>query len=229
MSINIRHDDRRDDRREQHLQDERDAGDERDEHVGQVLIALVRHPLRRLFFRWNWKSAVLSSGFRAIIFFFVNLGAGLNAAAAAMLTELIFRGLTAGFYGAFTQAFSLAQPRWLAAVAVTVLLPTITHTMELGVHWLRGTEKLAESITASVIFTIISTLFNLFAMQRGAFIVGEGRSSLLHDLRATPRLIVLFVVEIVKVVGRGFKRTQRDVKRPTVEPTGEPTGEPSRV
>jgi hypothetical protein len=170
-----------------------------DESVGDVLFALVRHPIQRIVMLWNWKSAVMSSGFRAIIFFFANLSAGLGAAVAAMTTELAFRGTTAGFYGALTQSFRHAQPRWLAGVTVMVLLPVVTHTMELGVHWLRGTSRLRDSIVSSVVFTIISTLFNLFAMRRGAFIVGEGRASLLHDLRATPRLVIAFVVAIVRV------------------------------
>ena len=48
-----------------------------------------------------------------------------------------------------------------------------------------------------VLFTIISTLFNLFAMRRGVLIVGEGRGSLLSDLRQLPRLIVLFLASLL--------------------------------
>jgi len=177
-----------------------------DESVGQVMLALIRHPVRRLLWRWNWKSAVLSSGFRSILFFLTNLSAGLGAAVAAMLTELGFRGTTAGFYGALTQAFRHAQPHWLAAITVMVLLPVVTHTIEFGVHWLRGTERLKESILVSCLFTVVSTLFNLFAMRRGTFIVGEGRASLLHDLRVLPRLIVAFIAAIVRGIVHGAKR-----------------------
>lgn len=163
------------------------------ETVAEVLIGLARHPMERIARRWNWKSALLSSASRASLFFSANLSAGLDAALAAMLTELVFRGLTAGFYGGLTQSFRHATPHWLASVTVMVLLPVCTHTTELLVHWLRGTEKLAASLTVSVIFTVVSTLFNLFAMRRGVLIVGEGRGSLLADLRQIPRLVVLFV------------------------------------
>jgi hypothetical protein len=174
------------------------------ETVGQVLIALVRHPIERIARRWNWKSAVLSSASRASLFFTANLSAGLDAALAAMLTEFMFRGLTAGFYGGLTQSFRHATPHWLASITVMVLLPTCTHTIEFFVHYFRGTEKLAASITVSAIFTVISTLFNLFAMRRGVLIVGEGRGSLLADLRQIPRLIVLFIASCVCISRRSI-------------------------
>jgi hypothetical protein len=166
------------------------------ETVGEVLIGLVHHPIDRIARRWNWKSAVLSSATRAALFFTANLSAGLDAAFAAMLTELVFRGITAGFYGGLTQSFRHATPHWLASVTVMVLLPITTHASEFVVHWSRGTERLTDSLTASILFTIISTLFNLFAMRRGVLIVGEGRGTLLADLRQIPRLIVLFVASL---------------------------------
>jgi hypothetical protein len=162
------------------------------EHVSDVLIGLVRHPTR-LVRLWNWKSAVMSSWFRATIFFFANLSAGWGAAIAAMLTELSFRGVTAGFYGALTQSFCKAEPRWLATLTTMVLLPIATHVTEYFVHWLRGTARLERSIVLSVFFTVISTLFNLYAMRRGALIVGEGRHTLWQDLRRMPRLILAFI------------------------------------
>jgi hypothetical protein len=167
------------------------------EPVGQVLREIIRHPVARVGRCWNWKSALLSSAFRAQIFFVANLGAGLDAARAAMLTEFVFRALTAGFYGALTQNFRHATPRWLATVTALILLPVATHSIELLVHWLRGTERLAASIALSALFTVISTLFNLFAMRHGVLIVGEGRGTLLSDLRQMPRLIVLFVASLL--------------------------------
>jgi hypothetical protein len=168
-----------------------------EETVGHVLIGLIRHPIARIVRRWNWKSALLSSASRASLFFTANLSAGLDAAFAAMLTELVFRAATAGFYGGLTQSFRHATPHWLGSITVMVLLPICTHTTEFLVHWFRGTERLAASLTLSVIFTVTSTLFNLFAMRRGVLIVGEGRGSLLADLRQIPRLVVLFVASIL--------------------------------
>jgi hypothetical protein len=58
---------------------------------------------------------------------------------------------------------------------------------------MRGTRKLLPSIFASVVLTAISTLFNFYAMRRGALIVGAGRGTLLNDLLRLPRIFLEFV------------------------------------
>lgn len=161
--------------------------------VIQVFRQLGRSPDELLLRRWNWKSAIFSSLVRAPIFFFCNLGAGRSAATSAMLAEFAYRGITAGFYGALTQAFRKAQPLWAANLAVVVLLPLTSHSIEFCVHFLRGTPKLLTSLASSVFFTMISTLFNIYAMRRGALVVGEDSNSVASDLRRVPRLIAGFV------------------------------------
>ncbi len=150
---------------------------------------LIRDPVGLLVRRWNWKSALLSSLFRAAIFFTANLAAGWRAAAAAMSVEFLYRGVSAGFFGALTQAFRRAQPTWLAATTALVLLPVTSHSLEFSIHRARGTPKLIASIISSVIFTIISTLFNLYAMQRGVLLMGAEGRSFAADFRALPRII----------------------------------------
>lgn len=162
--------------------------------VAEVLWSLARHPIDALVRRWNWKSALLSAVSRAVIFFAANVTAGWRAAWAAFATELVFRACTSGFYGAMTEAFVPVRPAWAAAVATMILLPVLSHTLELAVHVARGTPELTRSIAASVAFTVLSTAFNLFAMRRGALVVGPGRGSLIDDLRRTPRLIGAFVL-----------------------------------
>lgn len=161
--------------------------------VGRVFVRMVGHPVRTLLHRWNWKSAVLSTLLRATLFFFTNLSAGLPAALAAMYTEFLFRGVTSGFYGALTEAFREAEPPWAAAVTVMILLPITNHSFEFLIHWMRGTRKLLPSIVASMLLTAISTLFNFYAMRRGALIVGSGRLSLRADLLRLPRIFLDFV------------------------------------
>lgn len=152
--------------------------------------------------RWNWKSAVLSSLVRSTLFFVANIGAGLPAARSAFLTELIFRSTTAGFYGALTQAFRDVRPAWTGTAAGMILLPVTTHTLEYIVHHLRGTERLGESIALSVGFTAISTGFNLYAMRRGVFTVGDGSQTLWRDLGRVPSLLLDFG----RVITRGILR-----------------------
>jgi hypothetical protein len=177
--------------------------------VRQAFLHLLREPVKYLLHRWNWKSALLSSILRAALFFATNLSAGLPAAVAAMKTELVFRGVTSGFYGAITEAFREAEPPWAAAATVMVLLPLANHSIELLVHWMRGTQKLLSSILASVILTAFSTLFNFYVMRRGALIVGSGRGSLGTDLLRLPRLALDFVTWFPRYLMRRSSRNSK--------------------
>jgi hypothetical protein len=147
---------------------------------------------------WNYKTAVLSALVRAGIFFAVNAKAGYDAATAAMVTEFCFRFATSGFYGALTQTFRRVEPSWAGTVGAMLLLPALAHSLEFVVHSWRGTPELAASMAASIAFTMLSTAFNLFAMRRGALVVGAGTRTLADDLRAMPRLVVLFVASAVR-------------------------------
>ena len=156
---------------------------------------------------------MLSSLLRASLFFATNLAAGLPAAIAAMKTELVFRGITSGFYGALTEAFREAEPPGAAALTVMLLLPVANHSVELLVHWIRGTRKLLPSILASVILTAFSTLFNFYVMRRGVLIVGSGRRSLGKDLLHLPRLAIDFVTWVPRYLIRRASR-KADSGRP---------------
>ena len=145
---------------------------------------------------WNYKTAILSSLVRSAIFFATTLGAGLEAAAGAMLTEFGFRFVTAGFYGALTQAFRRIEPPVLGTLGAVLLLPAMAHLGEFVVHSLRGTPNLTAALATSIAFTAVSTAFNLFAMRRGTLIVGAGQRPLLDDMRAMPKLLFLFVVAL---------------------------------
>jgi hypothetical protein len=160
----------------------------------RVIRNLATNPWEYLITRWNWKSALFSSIFRALIFFFSNLTAGWRAATGAMLAEFVYRALTTGFYGAITQAFREAEPPWLAMLVAIILLPVFSHSLELCVHLLRGTPKLVTSIVASFTFTVLSTLFMLYAMRRGSFIVGADARSLSDDMANIPKLLLAFLV-----------------------------------
>jgi hypothetical protein len=182
----------------------RDGHDHEPVSVGEVLRWIAFHPWHALGRRWNYKAAILSSLLRASLFGATNLSAGGDAALAAMTTELCFRFATSGFYGAMTQAFRRVEPARAGTVAALIILPLIAHSLEFVVHWWRGTAVLGTSIAASVLFTALSTSFNLFAMRRGALIVGRGRRSLLSDLATMPRLLVLFVATAARSLVRAW-------------------------
>lgn len=172
--------------------------------VGSVFRGLLRHPVHCLIRRWNWKSALLSSLSRAAIFFFTNLAAGWHAAVGALLAELALRAATSGFYGAVTESFSEARPAWAAMTAAMVVLPLFTHSLEFLVHWLRGTPKLGLSITTSVIFTALSTSFNVYAMRHGVLTVGRTSKSLREDLGRILPLLGQFLLAGPRALVRHF-------------------------
>jgi hypothetical protein len=164
--------------------------------IWEAVAGIIRHPVENLLHRWNWKSAVLSAFIRGLLFFITNFGAGLGAAFSAMGIESAFYIMTAGFYGAATQAFRRARPAWAATMTLMVIMPVINHSLEFLLHWVGGTEKLARSVTASFTLSILSAVFNIFAMRRGVLIVGAERQSLFADLRQMPRIIFEFLTVI---------------------------------
>ncbi len=182
--------------------------------AGSALWGLLSRPQDSFVRDWNWKAALLSSLFRCCIFFFVNLGAGWRKAVGAMLTELVFRALTSGWWGSIMQAFRRVRPMWKAVAVVVPLVLVCQHSLELLVHWLRGTPRLTASIAASVAFTLLSTTVHLALMRKGAMIVGAESRPLREDLASLPRLIWGFL----KSAGEGLKRVaavwQQEAERP---------------
>ena len=177
--------------------------------IWDVLRELCSNPGELLIRQWNWKSAAFSSVIRAFIFLFANLTAGWRAAAGAMAAEFLYRAITSGFYGSLTQAFRKAEPACMAAVTVLILLPLVSHSLEFAIHLARGTPKLLPSMIASIAFTEISTLFNLYAMRRGALVVGAEASSMAADMRRIPILIAGFVAAGPLAIARAVRRPQQ--------------------
>jgi hypothetical protein len=148
---------------------------------------------RRVLPIWNWKSAALSALVRAMLFLAANLPAGWGAAWGAFGAELAFRACTSGFYGAATQAFAAVRPSRTASAGAIVVVSGVSHSLEFAVHYVRGTPALGRSIALSVAFTVVSTLFHLFAMRRGALVAGPSGAPIVDDLRRMPRLLAEFV------------------------------------
>jgi len=176
--------------------------------VPEALADLLLNPWRRLLLRWNWKTALLSACVRGTIFFLANIGAGLGAAIGAMGVEAALFATLAGFYGAMAQAFRRAQPAWAATITVMALMPTINHSLEYVLHYASGTEKLAAGVAASISLSILSAVFNLFAMRRGVLIVGDERASLIDDLRRMPRVVFDFVMAVPRALWRPRRQQQ---------------------
>jgi hypothetical protein len=169
-----------------------------------ALAGLFGNP-QRILFLWNWKSAWLSILLRGPIFFAVTVRHGFAATISAVLTEALFCALSAGFYGALVQSLRDAEPEWLTVFFLAVVVPAVFQVFEFLLHWLRGTPHLQVAVMVSLAVSGISSLFNWYAMRRGALLVGEEGGSFGSDLRRLPGLMFAFVA----VLPRRFLRHEK--------------------
>ena len=190
--------------------------------VGGVFLNLVRHPAQ-IFTRWNWKTALLGAGLRAFFYLVVYLVSQETwiTTMTAVLVELPFRFITTGMAGSVVQSFRRATPVWAASIIVSIMLPAFSHTVEFLTHYAQ--EKYFSDILAasrdgvarqrtfaiSVFFSVISALFNLFAMRHGVLLVGAGKetASFVSDIKRLPLMCSEFTaflpVQIAKYLERG--------------------------
>lgn len=158
----------------------------------RVLAGLVRRP-KRILLLWNWKAAWLSILLRGPIFLAATIRRGFRVTFATLLAECVYCMFTAGFYGAFVQTLRDAEPEWLTVLFLTVAMPGVFQMLEFLVHQYRGTPHLRIAEMASILVSGISSLFNWYAMRRGALLVGGEGGSFGSDLRRLPGLLVKFI------------------------------------
>src|SRR5215212_6202855 len=162
--------------------------------VVDVFRYLVRHPVEMLIWRWNWKAALFSGVLRSMIYLFTHLKEGWRAALGAMSIEFFFRLIVSGASGSLVQAFHNAAPVWLATLCVMIMLPAVSHTIEFTLHSLNGDVNKGKAIMISISFSIISAIFNLFAMRRDTLLVKDDRAQTLRqDLAQMPKIVGEFM------------------------------------
>ena len=189
--------------------------------VGDVFRSLVQHPAQ-IITRWNWKSAMLGAVLRASFYFTVYNASKENWAVTltAVAVEFAFRFFTSGISGALVQSFRRAEPVWLATLIVSILLPAFSHSIEFITHYAQENyfntvfaasenNSRQKAFAVSVLFSILSALFNLFIMRHGVLLVGAGREtkSFWNDLKLIPALVVEFLtylpLQIIRFIRNG--------------------------
>lgn len=162
--------------------------------VWEVFKYIFSHPVEIIFWRWNWKAAVLSGIMRGSIYFFTHISLGLRAALGAMSVEFLFRVLNSGASASVSQSFRKATPTWLATCCIMLLMPMYSHVIEYSIHTLNGDQNKNKSILVSITFSALSAVFNLFAMRRGTLLVNdEEQKTFWQDLKRLPVLAIQFV------------------------------------
>ena len=178
--------------------------------VADVFRNLGRHPLQ-LITRWNWKSALLAAIVRSTFYFAVYQASRQSwiVTLTAVGIELAFRFLTTGVAGAVVQSFRRATPEWAATVIISISLPTITHLIEFFTHYIQenyysdifpaSTNSARQKTFAiSVLFSVVSAMFNLYMMRRGVLLVGAGEET--QTLRDDFKKIPFMISEFIKIL-----------------------------
>jgi len=185
--------------------------------VSDVFRNLAHHPAQ-VITRWNWKSASLGAVLRASFYFGVYQASRESwlVTLTAVLVELLFRFFTTGISGAVVQSFRRATPVWLANIIVSVSLPLFSHTVEFITHYAQeryffdvfaaSSNSVARqrAFAISVLFSVLSALFNLFAMKHGVLLVGAGEEtlSIWDDIKRMPRMVGEFTAFLPVLVAK---------------------------
>jgi hypothetical protein len=162
--------------------------------LATVVRNIVRHPVNQLIRRWHWKNAVLSAALRSALFFVATIPNGPAAALRAALTESALCVPMVGVLGALIQAFHDAKPIWASTLIVTVVMPSISQVVELGVHRATRTPSLNASEPLSMALSVLSSALTLFVMRRGALLVGEDGAGIHEDVARLPQLVLEFAL-----------------------------------
>jgi len=154
---------------------------------------------------WNWKCALLSAAMRSAVYASAMARGTAHGRLAVVLVEVAYVTLTAGLWaGAQQQALRL-QRRVAGNLIVVVLVPGLAQLCDLAVHNLCGARAPEKAAVVVCVFTLLSALFHLYVMRRGAFLSGQGRS-LGEDFRCMPRLLMGFVLQPARAMAGQAQR-----------------------
>ncbi len=182
--------------------------------LGEAWASIWNNP-RRIFTNWNYKAALLSGMLRAPIFFGTYLleKESLKIALGAASAQFVYRFLFAGIFGSLIQAFRRVEPAWKSIVTIMLVIPALSHVIEFLVqhsyaYFTSTTGHTEKAIIGSICVSIISALFNLFAMRRDVMIVGEAESKTIWgDIKHIPIVAFEFIafipMKVTKMMRRG--------------------------
>ncbi len=160
-----------------------------------VLGFILHHPLRTIA-RWNVKTAVLSAAFRGIVFMAAISRSHHFGRSEAVFVEVFYGAVTGGVFGTLAQLLRSARPAWIVETLLFLVVPVSFQALEFAVHTVLGTAAFRSGLFASAAVTGLSALFNLFAMRRGALLVGGESKPFSKDLCDLPMLALRFLLAI---------------------------------
>jgi hypothetical protein len=165
-----------------------------EDELSEALRDIVMHPIKSLWPAWSWKAAGMSALLRAGVFFWTNLRAGEMRATRAGLVEVVFAIFAAGVMGSVSQQLRKARPVWVTALFVWLGMPAAMLFAQLGVHKLARTQYMGTGLVVSFCFAAIASSFSWYAMRHGVLLGGDEETSLVHDVRHLPRIVLNYVL-----------------------------------
>jgi|GEM_PF-1023508 hypothetical protein len=141
---------------------------------------------------WNWKCALMSATVRTSLYGLALARGHAEGRAAVLLVEMLYVSLTAGLYAGWQQKALELRSHLVGNMMVVIGVPGLSQLLDWAAHRAVGAAAPQRAILASAVFTLLSALFHLHVMRRGAFLTGKGRS-LTSDFRQMPRLVLEFL------------------------------------
>ena len=170
---------------------------------------MLKDPVRTLVPPWSWKAAAFAAVFRGIAFFVTNLRAGQAEATRALVVEAIFAFIAGGLIGAVSQQLRNAEPLWETAIVVWIGLPGTMLLAQTGVHRLARTPHLTGGLVLSFCLASVSAAFSWYAMRQGAMLGGSDETTVYHDVRVLPKIVLNFLIAGPRVMA-SVLRTKRN-------------------
>ena len=106
----------------------------------------------------------------------------------AVGVEIIFAAVAVGIYLAFIQALRFAPPRWLANLVIGVGLSGVLLMLDYSAHRHTGMHRMQASMIFLGFWSSFASLFNVFIMRRGVWLVGKQSEPLWRDLARMPEV-----------------------------------------
>jgi hypothetical protein len=143
---------------------------------------------------WNWKCALMSGTARSLVYLAAMARTGVRDGVLILLVEMIYVSLTAGLYAGLQQRALSFRSRLVGNLTIVVGVPMLAQILDWLTHRAVGAAAPGRATLAVSVFAIVSALFHLHVMRRGAFLAGHAGRSLLDDFRRMPRLATGFVL-----------------------------------
>jgi hypothetical protein len=163
----------------------------------------------RAFACWNWKCALISASIRSLVYLAAMARTGLHGRFAIVLVEIAYVTLTSGIYAGLQQKALSVRPRLLGSLFIVVAVPGLAQYFDWMTHRLAGAAVPNRATLAVCVFTLLSALFHLHVMRRGALLTGRSGRSLRDDIRRMPRLAAGFVLKPLVLAPALAERMER--------------------